>query len=208
MDPDVLSVFYDGLIQKSDSIFRSKLRLPRANNYEIMISNQEYQEDKIRCIYEYRNWQIRELGFDAVQINEFLRLIYGEYPNSLNRNGQRVKYEWVYNHLTGRNEKNRWNHVIETYHGYKQYGFFHWPPYHQELKWSTRLVTISCARMSSETMLKILRLQTLNVFNSFLVLERTVPKRRSLLFGQVWEFPIYKTVKETGLVTNYFISEC
>jgi hypothetical protein len=197
-------MIYSKLIETTDAIMEGDLRLPISRQTEEKI--EKWVTCKAIRIYEYRRWQLKTVGFHNCSVTSMIETMYGMKHTKQWTSEDNHKYEWTYNHHNGRNEKHKWVHAPKYYVCEGVTGFWHWPPFAQKTLWKCRVVNlneVSC-EIPPAIILKILRLQTLNVFNAFHVIEPKKSSKLPVLLGTLWELP---SSEKTGYVTHFFLSE-
>lgn len=166
--------------------------------------------------YDYRCWQAEKIGFTKISIKNLIKLLMGDVFIEEEKEKDNVhRYEWVYNHLTDRDESERWVYSSSCYNHYQRKGLFKWPPFTKSLDWSYRFCNLRGLKseIPPAVILKILRVQSLNVFNAFHAVEGMKPERKPIFLATIWELPPHweKTSKlkffEIGDVTHFFLSE-
>jgi hypothetical protein len=201
---------YSKLVKGTEALMDNELRLPKSNDFENTIRS--YAELKIARatqIYDYRRWQLHTMGFHDFTANRMVELMYGEKHTRQWTAHQKHNYEWVYNHHTGRNEKYRWFFTPEYYCCEKASNFWHWPPWAMQVAWKCKSTSLNrvCREIPAAVILKILRIQDLNVFNVFHVIE-SMRVQKSVLLGTLWQLPPSETKNaKIGYVSSFFLSE-
>ncbi len=200
--------------QATEKLFGNKLELPVNEN--LLHAAKHSKWSRIPKTHDYRKWQAKNFGLmGAGSYKGLVTALYGAVPTS-SLYQPAVNYDRVYNHHTKKIEKKKWKMEPTIFSLDEDCGLFTWPPFKRNKIWSCRFSALNDAKceIPPEVMVKLLRLQKLNLFTVFNIIEPIFPNSNSSksLIGSIWELSYYSTYGEQtrtfnhGAMYHYFLT--